>query len=196
MILIIDNYDSFSYNLYQLFGAVTHNIKVVRNDKIDIDGIKALNPSHIVLSPGPGYPKDAGICLGTVHEFAGKIPLLGVCLGHQAIGEAFGGKIVHAPRLMHGKTSRIKLDTKCAIFKGLPPEIVAMRYHSLIVENGTLPNCFEVTARDEDGEIMGICHREFPVLGIQFHPESFKTERGLDIIRNFCAVSIEKRQIV
>lgn len=190
MILMIDNYDSFSYNLYQLFGAVTQEIKVVRNDKIDMAGIHALHPTHIILSPGPGAPKDAGICLETVKTFGGKIPILGVCLGHQSIGEAYGGRVVHAPKLMHGKTSTISVDERCPIFTGLPRSITAARYHSLVLEKNSLPDCLHATAFDPDGQIMGLMHNSFPVFGIQFHPESFMTRDGLGIARNFYSVKI------
>ena len=188
MILLIDNYDSFSYNLYQYFGQLCGNIKAVRNDRITVEEIRALRPSHLVLSPGPGYPKDAGVCLEAAKTLAGELPILGVCLGHQTIGQAFGGHVAHAPRLMHGKTSSIQLDNSCPIFAGLPGSIKAARYHSLVVTKESLPDCLKVTARDEDGEIMAVAHRELPVYGIQFHPESFMTEYGMEIIRNFIAV--------
>lgn len=188
MILLIDNYDSFSYNLYQYFGQLTNEVKAVRNDRVTVDEIRALRPSHLVLSPGPGYPKDAGVCLDAVRSFAGELPVLGVCLGHQTIGQAFGGKVVRAPRLMHGKTSNIRLDTACPLFKALPENIEAARYHSLIVEKDGLPDCLEITAQDDEGEIMGIRHRDYAVFGIQFHPESFMTPLGLDILKNFISI--------
>ncbi len=190
MILLIDNYDSFSYNLYQYLGEICEDVKVVRNDRITIDEIETLNPSHLILSPGPGFPKDAGICLEAAVSFADKLPILGVCLGHQTIGEAFGGRVIHAPRLMHGKTSMIDIDTNCRLFRGLPKSIKAARYHSLVVDKSSLPDCLAVTATDSDGEIMGLCHRDFPVYGIQFHPESFMTEHGLILLRNFIQIKI------
>ena len=185
MILLIDNYDSFSYNLYQLIGEVNPDIKVVRNDKITIDEISELNPECIILSPGPGKPDDAGICIDTVLNFADRIPILGVCLGHQSICQAFGGKISHAKRLMHGKTSKISLDYDF-IFKGLPSEISVGRYHSLSLADGTVPDCLEVISKaEDDGEIMAVKHRDYNVYGLQFHPESILTPDGLTIIRNF-----------
>lgn len=190
MILLIDNYDSFSYNLYQYFGQLTGDVKAVRNDRITTNEIRALRPSHLVLSPGPGYPKDAGVCLDAARNLAGEMPILGVCLGHQTIGQAFGGKVARAPRLMHGKTSNIRVDTSCPLFKGLPENIEAARYHSLIVEKEGLPDCLKVTAQDDEGQIMGFAHRDYPVFGIQFHPESFMTQCGLDIIKNFIDVQI------
>lgn len=189
MILLIDNYDSFSYNLYQCLGSMGLDVKVVRNDRLTVDGIRALHPTHLVLSPGPGYPKDAGVCLEAARELSGELPILGVCLGHQSIAEAFGATVGHAPRLMHGKTSPIELDGGCPIFLGLPKKIEAARYHSLVVKNEGLPSCLKVTARDPDGEIMAIAHRNFPVYGIQFHPESFMTKRGADILRNFISAA-------
>lgn len=185
MNLIIDNYDSFSYNLYQYFGAIDPDIRIIRNDRVTVDQIKEMNPAHLILSPGPGFPKDAGICLEALRELSGRMPILGVCLGHQSIGEAFGGRVVHAPRLMHGKTSKILLDQTCPIFKGLPGRIEATRYHSLVVECAGFPDCLTVTARDEDGQIMGLMHQKLPVFGVQFHPESFLTEYGQEMVRNF-----------
>ncbi|CDZ24646.1 Anthranilate synthase component II [[Clostridium] cellulosi] len=189
MILLIDNYDSFSYNLYQYFGMLGTDVRAVRNDRISVGEIAALKPTHLVLSPGPGFPNDAGICLEAVKRFAGVIPILGVCLGHQTIGQAFGAEVVHAPRLMHGRTSKITVDTGCPIFKGLPKTFEAARYHSLVVGNDGLPKCLEVTATDDEGTIMGLRHREYPVYGIQFHPESFMTEHGLDILKNFIDIT-------
>ena len=185
MILLIDNYDSFTYNLYQYIGELNSEIKVVRNDKINLDEIKTLSPSHIVLSPGPGFPASAGITIPLIREFGGKIPILGVCLGHQAIGEAFGGKVIHAKQLMHGKSSLVKVDNDSKLFKGLSGEITAARYHSLIVETESLPECLKVTATAENGEIMGLEHKEFAVYGIQFHPESIMTPDGKKILANF-----------
>ncbi|WP_295160935.1 aminodeoxychorismate/anthranilate synthase component II [uncultured Methanobrevibacter sp.] len=185
MILLIDNYDSFSYNLYQLIGEVNQDIKVVRNDKITIEEISELDPECIILSPGPGKPEDAGICIDVVLNFSGKIPILGVCLGHQSICEAFGGKISHAKRLMHGKTSRISLDYDF-IFKGLPTEIEVGRYHSLSLVDDSIPDCLDVISKaKDDGEIMAVKHKDFNVYGLQFHPESILTPDGLTIIENF-----------
>ncbi len=185
MILLIDNYDSFSYNLFQLIGEVNPDIKVVRNDKISIEEISDLNPECIILSPGPGKPKDAGICIDVVQNFHDNIPILGVCLGHQAICEAFGGTISHASRLMHGKSSKISLDYDF-IFKGLPSEITVGRYHSLSLVKDTLPDCLEIISKaKDDGEIMAVKHKDFNVYGLQFHPESILTPDGLTIINNF-----------
>jgi anthranilate synthase component 2 len=185
MILLIDNYDSFSYNLYQLIGNVNSDIKVSRNDKIGIDEIKDLNPEAIILSPGPGKPEDAGICIDLVKEFHDKIPILGVCLGHQAICAAFGGKVSHAKRLMHGKSSQISLDYDF-IFKGLPSEITVGRYHSLSLVENTLPDCLEIISKArDDGEVMAVKHKDYNIYGLQFHPESILTPDGLTIIENF-----------
>ena len=185
MILLIDNYDSFSYNLFQLIGEVNSDIKVVRNDKISIEEISDLNPECIILSPGPGKPKDAGICIDVVKNFHDKIPILGVCLGHQSICETFGGTVSHASRLMHGKSSRISLDYDF-IFKGLPSEITVGRYHSLSLVKDTLPDCLEIISKaKDDGEIMAVKHKDFNVYGLQFHPESILTPDGLTIIENF-----------
>jgi len=184
MILVIDNYDSFTYNLVQYLGELGADLQTYRNDKITIDEIKKLNPEKIVISPGPGYPKDAGISISVIKEFAGKIPILGVCLGHQAIGEAFGGKIVQAKRFMHGKTSPIHHDGK-TIYKGLPNPFTATRYHSLLVEKVSLPDCLEISAWTNEDEIMGIRHKEFKVEGIQFHPESILTSEGKKLLGNF-----------
>jgi anthranilate synthase component II len=185
MIIIIDNYDSFTYNLYQHIGELNQDIKVFRNDKITIDEIRELKPSHIVISPGPGFPAEAGISVRLVKELGAGIPILGVCLGHQGIGEAYGGRVVHAKRLMHGKASEIAVTTACRLFEGLPGRITAARYHSLIVERETLPQELEITAVSEDNEIMGLRHRAFPVYGIQFHPESILTPLGKKILENF-----------
>lgn len=185
MILLIDNYDSFSYNLFQLIGEVDSDISVYRNDKISLEEIEDLNPDAIILSPGPGRPQDAGICIDLVRQFHDKIPILGVCLGHQAICEAFGGKISYAKRLMHGKSSKISLDYDF-IFKGLPTEISVGRYHSLSLVEDTIPQCLEIISKaKDDGEIMAIRHNEFNVYGLQFHPESILTPDGLIIITNF-----------
>ena len=185
MILLIDNYDSFAYNLFQLIGEVNPDIMVYRNDKISIEEVKNLNPDCIFLSPGPGRPENAGMCIDIIKEFHDSIPILGVCLGHQAICTAFGGKVSHAKRLMHGKSSKISLDYDY-IFKGLPGEITVGRYHSLSLVEDTLPDCLEVISKSrDDGEIMAVKHRDFNVYGIQFHPESILTPDGLTIIRNF-----------
>ena len=185
MILLIDNYDSFSYNLFQLVGEVSSDISVYRNDKITIDEIKELCPDAIILSPGPGKPRDAGICIDLVKEFHDKIPILGVCLGHQAICAAFGGEISYASRLMHGKSSKISLDYDF-IFKGLPTEISVGRYHSLSLVEDSLPQCLSIISKaKDDGEVMAVKHNEFNVYGLQFHPESILTPDGLIIITNF-----------
>ena len=185
MILLIDNYDSFSYNLYQLIGEINPDIMVVRNDKITLEEISDLNPECIILSPGPGKPENAGICIDVVKTFYDKIPILGVCLGHQAICEAFGGKISHASRLMHGKSSKISLDYDY-LFKGLPSEISVGRYHSLSLVRDTLPDCLDIISKaKDDGEVMAVKHESYSVYGLQFLPESILTPDGLTIIRNF-----------
>ena len=185
MILLIDNYDSFSYNLYQLIGEVSPDIQVFRNDKITLDEIRDLNPDAIILSPGPGKPENAGMCIDIVREFHDKIPILGVCLGHQAICEAFGGTVSHAKRLMHGKSSYISLEYDY-IFKALPSEISVGRYHSLSLIEDTLPDSLEIISKaKDDGEIMAVKHKQFNVYGLQFHPESILTPDGLTIIDNF-----------
>ena len=184
MILLIDNYDSFSYNLYQIIGQIDEDIKVFRNDKITLDEISELNPSMIVLSPGPGRPEDAGICIDIVKEFYDKIPILGVCLGHQSICMAFGGVISYASELMHGKSSIVSLSDDL-IFKGLDKEITVGRYHSLSLKDETLPKELKVIARSDDGEIMAVKHEKFNVYGLQFHPESILTPDGLSILTNF-----------
>lgn len=185
MILLIDNYDSFSYNLVQLAGSINPDIKVIRNDEMTVEEIRNLKPSHIILSPGPCYPKDAGVCEEVALKMRGEMPILGVCLGHQAICEAYGGNIVHAKELMHGKMSRIKIDNNSAIFKGLENEIDAARYHSLIAENETLPDCLEIIATDSVGEIMAVKHKQSELYGLQFHPESILTPKGHIIMKNF-----------
>ena len=185
MILLIDNYDSFSYNLYQLIGTINPDIKVVRNDEISVEEIRKSAPTHIVLSPGPKKPIDAGICIEVVKKLYTDIPILGICLGHQAIYEAFGGKVSYAEKLMHGKASKVTLDTDNPLFKGITPIIQAARYHSLAGVKETLPACLEVIARTDDGEIMGIYHKDYPVYGVQFHPESILTPCGKKIIENF-----------
>jgi anthranilate synthase component 2 len=185
MILLIDNYDSFSYNIYQLLGALENDVRVVRNDGISLANIVVLRPSHIVISPGPGRPGDAGISEAVIKSFAGQIPILGVCLGHQAICEVFGAVVDYAKTLMHGKASAITLDPACPIFTGLAPVIRGGRYHSLAARADSIPDCLTVTARSEDGEIMGIRHRDHEVYGVQFHPESILTPEGSVIISNF-----------
>ena len=184
MILMIDNYDSFTYNLVQAFRELGADMQVVRNDEIDVAGIRARSPSALILSPGPGNPDSAGVTLEAIRTFAGEIPLFGVCLGHQSIAQAFGGQIVHAKRLMHGKTSRIRHDGQ-GVFAGLPQDFTAMRYHSLAVERETLPDCFEISAESEDGEIMGLRHRNLPIESVQYHPESIGTPEGMGQMRNF-----------
>jgi anthranilate synthase/aminodeoxychorismate synthase-like glutamine amidotransferase len=184
MILMIDNYDSFTYNLVQYFGELGVEVQTYRNDAIGCDQIADLAPDKIVLSPGPCTPNEAGICLQAIARFAGQIPLLGVCLGHQSMGQAFGGKVVRAGRLMHGKTSEILHDGR-GVFRGLPSPFTAVRYHSLLVERASLPDCLEISAETEQGEIMGLRHKELAVEGVQFHPESIATEHGMDLLRNF-----------
>ncbi len=186
MILLIDNYDSFTYNLYQYAGMINRQITVVRNDKIDIDDIRRMNPSHIILSPGPGYPADAGITIEVIRKLGAQIPILGVCLGHQAIGEAYGGRVLRAlAGPVHGKATDTHIASGCPIFHGLPPVLKVGRYHSLVVERESLPEELAITAETTDGVIMGLAHRVHPVFGIQFHPESVLTERGMDMVRNF-----------
>jgi anthranilate synthase component 2 len=184
MILMIDNYDSFTWNLVQYLGELGADVKVFRNDEITTADIAAMRPTGIVISPGPCTPTEAGISLAAVREFAGRIPVLGVCLGHQAIGQAFGGEVVHAGKVVHGKTSTISHAGR-GVFRGLPSPFKATRYHSLAIRRSTLPACLEVTAQSEDGEIMGVRHREFTVEGVQFHPESFLTEHGHALLKNF-----------
>jgi anthranilate synthase/aminodeoxychorismate synthase-like glutamine amidotransferase len=184
MILVIDNYDSFTYNLVQYLGELGADPVVYRNDAITVDHIRELKPERLVISPGPGVPRDAGITIAAIQEFAGTIPILGVCLGNQAIGEAFGGRVVRAEQLMHGKTSEICHDS-ATIFRGLPYRFKATRYHSLIVEKDSLPEILEVSATTPDGLIMGLRHREYPVEGVQFHPESVMTEHGKKLLQNF-----------
>ena len=184
MLLMIDNYDSFTYNLVQYFGELGQEVRVFRNDAISIPEIARLDPALLVISPGPCTPAQAGISLAAIREFAGRIPLLGVCLGHQAIGEAFGGRVVHAHKLMHGKVSPVE-HTNQGVFRGLPNPLTCTRYHSLAVERHSLPDCLEITAWTDDGEIMGLRHRSLAVEGVQFHPESILTERGHDLLKNF-----------
>ncbi len=184
MLLVIDNYDSFTYNLVQYFGQLGVEQRVFRNDQITVEQALALNPDRVMISPGPCSPTEAGVSCDIIRAFAGKKPLLGVCLGHQAIGQVFGGKVVRAPRLMHGKTSPVFHDGR-DLFMGMPNPFAATRYHSLVVDRASLPACLQVTAWTDDGLIMGLRHRDLPVWGVQFHPESFVTERGLDILANF-----------
>lgn len=191
MILIIDNYDSFTYNLYQYVGQITEDVLVCRNDKITIDDVKTMAPSHIIISPGPKFPKDAGISINLIKEFGGVIPILGVCLGHQAIAEAYGGMVVHAKELMHGKPSIIKINNTYALFNGLQENIKVGRYHSLIVDKSTIPDTLEIIAMTDKGEIMGIKHKKYLVFGIQFHPESILTPNGIKIIKNFIDIEAE-----
>lgn len=184
MILLIDNYDSFTYNIVQELGMLGAEVRVVKNDAIDVAGIDALHPSALVLSPGPGNPDSAGVTLEAVRSFAGRVPLLGICLGHQSIAQAFGGRIVPAKRLMHGKTSRLDHDGR-GLFKGLPEHPDVMRYHSLAVERETLPGCFDISAVAEDGEIMGLRHKTYPIESLQYHPESIGTPDGFRQLKNF-----------
>jgi anthranilate synthase component 2 len=184
MLLMIDNYDSFTYNLVQYFGELGEDVQVFRNDAIEIPAMQALKPDHIVISPGPCTPTEAGVSVPAILAFAGKVPLLGVCLGHQSIGQAFGGKIVHARELMHGKTSMIH-HTDSGVFRGLPNPFRATRYHSLVIERESLPDCLEITAWTDDGEIMGVRHKTLAIEGVQFHPESILTEHGHDMLANF-----------
>jgi len=184
MVLMIDNYDSFTFNLVQYLGELGVEVRVFRNDELTVEGIEQLAPSHVVLSPGPCTPNEAGVTLATVARLAGRIPILGVCLGHQAIGQAFGGKVVRAKQVMHGKTSRIRHDGH-GVFSRLDNDFVATRYHSLVVERASLPDCLEISAESEDGEIMGLRHRKLAVEGVQFHPEALLTEHGHQLLQNF-----------
>lgn len=187
MIIMIDNYDSFTYNLYQYIGTINPDIEVYRNDKITVDEIIAKKPESIILSPGPGYPDKAGICNELLSKVE-NIPILGVCLGHQAIGNTFGAKIIHAPRIMHGKSDMVTLDTECPIFKGIGNKCEVGRYHSLVIDRDTLPDCLKITAESDDGCIMGVSHKEKPIYGIQFHPESVLTPNGMTMIDNFLKI--------
>ena len=185
MTLLIDNYDSFSYNLYQLIGEINPDIRVIRNDEMTVPEIRALKPDRVILSPGPGRPEDAGIIMEAARELGNTIPILGVCLGHQAICVAFGGTVTYAKSLMHGKQSGIRRSPGCPLFEGCPEEFPVARYHSLAAAENTLPDCLEVTARTEDGEVMAVQHREYPIFGVQFHPESIMTPEGKRILCNF-----------
>ncbi|MEO0510114.1 MAG: aminodeoxychorismate/anthranilate synthase component II [Verrucomicrobiota bacterium] len=187
MLLVIDNFDSFTYNLVQYFGQLGVEQQVFRNNAISVDEALALEPERVMISPGPCSPNEAGVSIDIISAFAGKVPLLGVCLGHQSIGQHFGGKVVRADRLMHGKTSPVR-HRETDLFTGLPNPMEATRYHSLIVERQSLPDCLEVTAETDDGEIMGLAHKELPVWGVQFHPESIATERGMKILENFLSL--------
>lgn len=189
MLLMIDNYDSFTYNLVQYFGELGEDVRVYRNDEITVEQIEALKPDHICISPGPCSPKEAGISVATLQHFAGKVPMLGVCLGHQAIGEAFGGKIVRAKRVMHGKTDIVRSNRQ-GIFAGLPESFTITRYHSLVIERSSLPACLQITATTDDGEIMGVRHKDFPIEGVQFHPESILSEYGHDLLKNFLKIHL------
>jgi len=184
MLLMIDNYDSFTYNLVQYFGELGEDVRTFRNDEITLDEITALKPDRICLSPGPCSPKEAGICVDLLQQFAGKLPILGVCLGHQAIGEAFGGKVIRAQQVMHGKTSPIH-HTGVGVFKDLPNPFTVIRYHSLAIERSSIPACLEITAWTDDGEIMGVRHKDYDIEGVQFHPESILSEHGHALLRNF-----------
>ncbi len=188
MLVMIDNYDSFTYNLVQYLGELGEDVKTFRNDEITLAEIEALNPDRIMLSPGPCTPNEAGISLKVIDHFTGKVPLMGVCLGHQSIGQAFGGKIVHAKSIMHGKTSMMT-HTDVGVFTGLPSPYQITRYHSLVIEKASLPDCLEVTAWTDDGEIMGVRHKQFLIEGVQFHPESILTEHGHALLENFLKLS-------
>lgn len=188
MILLIDNYDSFSYNLYQLIGEINENIRVIRNDELTSEEILRLSPKHIIISPGPGKPRNAGICEELILKAAGKIPILGVCLGHQAICEAFGATVTYAKQLMHGKKSLIKFDSKSAVFRGLYKDFEVARYHSLSAANDGFPSELRVTARTYNGEIMAVEHEKFPIFGLQFHPESILTQNGKKMMENFLEI--------
>jgi len=191
MILLIDNYDSFSYNLYQLIGSIDPDIRVVRNDELTPEEIAKLAPSAIVISPGPGRPEDAGVCIDVIRSLGGKIPILGVCLGHQAICAAYGATVSYAKELMHGKQSQTKLETSCPLFVDCPGTIPVARYHSLAAVEETIPQCLSVTARTEDGEVMAVKHCEFDTYGLQFHPESILTPNGVTILKNFLEIAKE-----
>jgi anthranilate synthase component 2 len=185
MILLIDNYDSFSYNLYQLVGEIDPDIKVIRNDEMTVNEIKELNPDRIILSPGPGRPEDAGIIVEVVKTLGENIPILGVCLGHQAICMAFGATVTYAKRLMHGKQSDVRFDANCLLFKDCPEVAPVARYHSLAADADTIPECLKITALTTDGEVMAVQHKEYPIYGVQFHPESIMTLNGKQMLRNF-----------
>ena len=185
MILLIDNYDSFSYNLYQLIGEINPDICVIRNDEMSVDEIRKLAPDHMILSPGPGRPENAGVILEAVKELGKEIPILGVCLGHQAICAAFGAKITYAKELMHGKQSEVRFEKACPLYEGCPEIAPVARYHSLAADKETLPECLKITAVTKEGEVMGVQHREYPIYGVQFHPESIMTPDGKTMLKNF-----------
>ncbi len=185
MILLIDNYDSFAYNLYQLIGSINEDIKVVRNDEISVEEIEKINPSCIIISPGPGKPSEAGIIEKVIQTYYKNYPILGVCLGHQAIVEAFGGIVGYAKSVMHGKSSTIKVDTNNPLFKGIEEKIKVARYHSLAAKKENLPECLQIIGESDDGEIMAVCHKNYPIYGLQFHPESILTKEGKKIVENF-----------
>lgn len=193
MIVLIDNYDSFSYNLYQLIGTLKPDIRVIRNDAVTPEDIEEMNPEAIILSPGPGRPADAGICIDVIKKLGDNFPILGVCLGHQAICEAYGATVSYAKELMHGKQSDTILDTDCPLFAGLPDTVPVARYHSLAAREETMPECLQITARTRDGEIMAVKHRKYPVYGVQFHPESILTPDGITMLKNFLETK-NKRQ--
>ena len=188
MILLIDNYDSFSYNLYQLIGEIEPDIRVIRNDEMTVEEIRTLKPDRIILSPGPGRPEDAGVIIAVAKELGKEIPILGVCLGHQAICAAYGATVTYAKKLMHGKMSLVDVDLNCRLFRGLQSKIQVARYHSLAAADENFPECLEVTARTEDGEIMAVKHRDYEVYGVQFHPESILTPKGKIMLRNFLEI--------
>lgn len=190
MILLIDNYDSFSYNLYQLIGEINPNIKVIRNDEMTVDEIRALKPDRIILSPGPGRPEDAGVIVEVARTIAKEIPTLGVCLGHQAICETFGATVSYAKQLMHGKQSVVSLDTSSKIFEGFGEKTAVARYHSLAAVKETVPECLKVIAQTDDGEVMAVEHKDYPVYGLQFHPESILTPEGMEMLKNFLKIHI------
>ena len=189
MVLLIDNYDSFSYNLYQLVGEIAPDIKVIRNDELTVAEIRELNPDHIILSPGPGRPENAGIIMEAARELGKDIPTLGVCLGHQAICAAYGATVTYAKRLMHGKQSYITYDKSCPIFAGCPDKMLVARYHSLAADASTMPECLKITALTDDGEIMAVQHKEYPIFGVQFHPESIMTPDGKTMLKNFININ-------
>ena len=188
MILLIDNYDSFSYNLFQLVGEISPDIKVIRNDEMTVEEIRKLSPDRIILSPGPGRPENAGIIIDVVKQLGSDIPILGVCLGHQAICMAFGATVTYAKRLMHGKQSNVKFDKECPLFKDCPDSAPVARYHSLAADEKTMPECLKVTAITDDEEVMAVSHKEYPIYGVQFHPESIMTPDGKTMLRNFIAI--------
>ena len=190
MLLLIDNYDSFSYNLYQLVGSVEPDIRVIRNDAMTVEEIEALHPAGIILSPGPGHPEEAGVCIEVVQKLGSKIPILGVCLGHQSICTAYGATVSYAKQLMHGKQSTVTADPECPLFRDCPLAFPVARYHSLAADESTLPDCLRVTARTADGEVMAVQHRDYPVYGVQFHPESIMTPDGKTMLRNFFTLPV------